>query len=138
MVDDSNNNVIMKRGVELELIDYAILKLLMIGTWTTPDIVNLLQIRALVIEKHIYELTREGFADFQLQHFIITSKGKEFIFSFERDNSIDLWKSVDDFIIRSVENRKERKIRFYKMVDFILLISMVILIILAIYVGIYY
>jgi|SRR3989304_5025204 len=120
---------------ELGTIDYAILKLLTIGMWTIADVINLLQIRSLVIEKHIYSLTREGFIDFQLQHFIITPKGQEITLSFERNNPIDKWKPVDDFIMNSIENRKTRKIKFYKMIDFILLILIVILIILIIYYG---
>ena len=126
MIDDSNNTIMKKGEHKLEIIDYAILKSLIIEPRTIPDIVNLLQMRALIIEKHIYALTRGGFADFQLQHVVITQKGKEFTYSFERDNSIDIWKPVDNFIIRSIENRKKEKIRLYKTVDFILLISMVI------------
>jgi hypothetical protein len=137
MMDDSNSKITKKEGPKLELVDYAILKSLIIGTWTIPDIVNLLQMRTLIIEKHIYELTRGGFADFQSQHFVITPRGKEFIYSFERDNPIEVWKPVDNFITRSIENRKKGKIRLYKTVDIILLISMVILVILAIYFAIY-
>lgn len=135
---DNNNEITKKGGMKLEKIDYAILKLLTIGTWTTSDIVNLLQMRTLIIEKHIYELTKVGFADFQSQYFVITQRGKESILSFERDNSANMWKPIEEFIGHSVENRKKGKIRFYKTVDFILFISMVFLIILAIYVGIYY
>ena len=133
-----DDEITKKGGIKLETIDYAILKLLTIGTWATSDIVNLLQMRTLIIEKHIYELTRGGFADFQSQYFVITQRGKESILSFERDNPSNVWKPVEEFIKHSVENRKKGKIRFYKTVNFVLLILMVILIILAIYFGIYY
>lgn len=139
MINDTNSNETKKKGnMKLETVDYAIMKSLVIGNWTTSDIVNLLQIRTLVVEKHIYDLTREGFVDFQSQHFIITQKGKDSILSFERDNTVNVWKPVEDFIVQTIENRKKEKIRFYKTVNFILLVLMVILIILAIYFGIYY
>lgn len=145
MIDGSDNNkTIIKGDLELGLVDYAILKSLTTGIWTIQDIVNLLQIRGLIIEKHIYDLTRVGFVDtkiigyFRSQYFDITQKGKEFIYSFERDNPIDKWQPVEGFIINSVENRKKRKIMFYKTLDFILLIVMAIIIILIIYFGIYY
>lgn len=136
MVDDKDNNTMMKKGA-MELVDYAILKSLTFGTWTIMDMVKLLQIRSLVVEKHIYELNKVGFVDFQLQQFIITSKGKDTVFSFEKDNPINVWKPVDDFIMHSIENRKNEKIRFYKIVDFTLLIIMAFLIILIIYYVIY-
>lgn len=139
MINDTNSNETTKKGnMKLETVDYAILKTLVIGNLSTPDIVNLLQIRTLVVEKHIYELTREGYVDFQSQHFVITQKGKDSILSFERDNPVNVWKPVEDFIVQTIENRKKEKIGFYKTVDFILLVLMVILIILAIYFGIYY
>jgi hypothetical protein len=138
MIDDNNNETTKKGAIKLEKIDYAILKLLTIGTWTTPDIVNLLQMRTLIVEKHIYDLTRGGFADFQSQYFVITQRGKESILSFEKDNIPNVWRPIEEFIQQSVENRKKGKIRLYKTVDFVLLTIMAILIILAIYVGIYY
>ncbi len=142
--DDMYNNKLTKEEskltkeeTKLELVDYAILKSLIFGPKTITDMVGLLEIRSLVIEKHIYELIKVGFVNFQ-QRFFITQNGKEKIYSFERDNPVDFWKSVDDFIVLSIENKKNRKIRLYKTVDFLLLISMAILIILIIYVWIYY
>jgi hypothetical protein len=137
MINGINGNETTKKNMKLEIVDYAIMKSLTIGNWSTPDMVNLLQIRTLVVEKHIYELTREGFIDFQSRHFVITNKGKNYIFSFEKDNPVNIWKPVEDFIFQTIENRKKERIRFYKTVDFILLISMVILVVLAIYVGIF-
>lgn len=132
---NSDNKIINKEDIGLEIIDYSILKLLSTGTWTISDMINLLQIRPSVIEKHIYELTRIGFVELKLQQFIITPKGTEILYSFERDSHIDIWKPVDNFIIQSIENRKKMKIKFYKMVDLMLLVLMVILIILIIYFG---
>lgn len=138
MVDDKDlNKTIQKEDMELELVDYAILKSLIFGNLTIADMVKILQVRVLVIEKHIYELSKLGFVIFQ-QQFIITPKGIEKISSFERDKSIDVWKPVDDFIINSIENRKKGKIRLYKTIDYALLALMVILIILIIYFVIFY
>ncbi len=116
-------------------IDYAILLSMTNGIDTITGIANMLQIRTLIIEKHIYMLLREGFVGSQLQHFSVTSKGNDAIFSFERENSEDIWAPIDEFIISVMKKRKEQKIEMYKMINIILLVLMICLVIFIIYLG---
>jgi len=113
-------------------IDYAILKSIEYGFKTINEISNALQIRNFVVEKHIYRLVKEGFIKY-FQFCVITSIGKNAIEEFEKNNPEDVWKPIDEFIVMVIENRKERNIKIQKMIDLILVISVVILIILDIY-----
>lgn len=117
-------------------IDYAILKSVANNTTTVNEIINILQIRTLIIEKHIYFLVKGGFMDLQRDHFIITSNGYEAINSFESKSGN--WRSIEEFIISEIKKRKEQKLKTYKIIDMILLASIIILIILVIYFGIFY
>lgn len=127
--DDRNNRFVVGE------IDYAILISMINGADTITDIANILQIRTLIIEKHIYVLLREGFVGSQLQHFTITSKVNDAILSFEGENSKDIWLPIKEFIMSVMRKRKDQKIKIYKVTNIILLILMIFLIILAIYLG---
>ena len=115
-------------------VDYAILKSVTFGFKTIKEIAEVLQIRTMVIEKHIYKLIQDGFIKY-FQYCVITSKGKQAIEDFLKDNPEDVWMPIDEFILSVIEQKKERKLKFQKMVDLILLISMIILIVLIIYFG---
>lgn len=117
-------------------VDYAILRSVIHGFKTTKEIAEALQIRTMVIEKHIYKLIQDGFIKY-FQYCIITSKGKQAIEDFVKNNPEDVWQPIDEFIVSVIEQKKERNSKFQKMVDLILLISMVVLIILIIYFGIF-
>ncbi len=127
--DDGNNRFVVGE------IDYAILISMTNGAETITDIANILQIRTLIIEKHMYMLLREGFVGSQLQHFTITPKGNDTILSFERENSGDVWVPINEFIMSVMKRRKDQKIKTYKMINIILLVSMICLIIFIIYLG---
>lgn len=114
-------------------IDYAILKLLSFGTRTIAEVANILQIRMLTIEKHIYRLSEDGSVVFQLQNVSITKKGEENIYHFENHKTIGIWKLIEDFIVSTLENRKKKKLKMYKILDYSLLLLMVALILLIIY-----
>ena len=115
-------------------VDYAILKSVTFGFKTIKEIAEVLQIRTMVIEKHIYKLIQDGFIKY-FQYCVITSRGKQVIEDFVKDNPEDVWMPIDEFILSVIEQKKERNLKFQKMVDLILLISMIILIVLIIYFG---
>jgi len=113
-------------------VDYAILKSVTLGFKTIKEIAEALQIRTMVIEKHIYKLIQDGFIKY-FQYCVITSRGKEAIEDFVKNNPEDVWMPIDEFILSVIEQKKERNLKFQKMVDLILLISMIVLIVLIIY-----
>lgn len=115
-------------------VDYAILRSVTHGFKTIKEIAEALQIRTMVIEKHIYKLIQDGFIKY-FQYCVITSRGKQAIEDFVKNNPEDVWQPIDEFIVSVIEQKKERNLKFQKMVDLILLISMIILIILIIYFG---
>jgi len=115
-------------------VDYAILKSVTLGFKTIKEISEALQIRTMVIEKHIYKLIQDGFIKY-FQYCVITSRGKQAIEDFVKNNPEDVWMPIDEFILSVIEQKKERNLKFQKMVDLILLISMIILIVLIIYFG---
>ncbi len=117
-------------------VDYAILKSVSYGFKSITDISKALQIRTIVIEKHIYELIKDGFIKC-FQYCMLTSKGKDAIRDFEKNVSVDTWKPIDEFIVSVIEHKKEQSSKIQKMIDKILLICVVILIILIIYFGIF-
>ncbi len=128
---------------EIDDIDYAILRLInYINTLNLNDIekeireiTSILQIRVIIVEKHIYRLSKNGFIKFD-ERCILTQKGEDAINKFERDNKE--YMSIDNFIIASIKNKKERDLKIHKIVDKVLLIIIVMLIILVIYVAIIY
>ncbi|VVB55871.1 Uncharacterised protein [uncultured archaeon] len=115
-------------------VDYAILKSVTLGFKTIKEISEVLQIRTMVIEKHIYKLIQDGFIKY-FQYCVITSRGKQAIEDFVKNNPEDVWMPIDEFILSVIEQKKERNLKFQKMVDLILLVSMIVLIVLIIYFG---
>ncbi|MCZ7400080.1 MAG: hypothetical protein O8C62_10490 [Candidatus Methanoperedens sp.] len=116
-------------------VDYAILKSIAYDFKSTTQISKALQIRAAVIEKHIFKLIKNGFIKY-FQYCVLTSKGKDAIIEFEGNNPEDVWRPIDEFIVSVVEHNKENKVKLQKMIDTALLISIIILIILIIYFGV--
>ena len=117
-------------------VDYAILKSVTYGFKTIKEIAGALQIRTMVIEKHVYELIKNGYIKY-FQYCVITSKGKQAIEDFVLNNHEDVWQPIDEFIVSVIEQKKERNLKLQKMIDIILLISIIVLIILIIYFGIF-
>lgn len=117
-------------------VDYAILKSITYGFKDIKQISGALQIRTLIVEKHVYALIKEGYLKY-FQYAVITSKGKDSVIDFENNNPEDVWKPIDEFILAVMENKKERSLKMQKMVDLVLLIAMIVLIILIIYFGLF-
>jgi hypothetical protein len=117
-------------------VDYAILKSVTYGFKTIKEISGALQIRTMVIEKHIHRLIKDGLIKY-FEFCVITSKGKETIEDFMKNNPEDIWQPIDEFIASVVLKKKERNFEFQKMIDRILLISIIVLILLIIYFGIF-
>ena len=117
-------------------VDYAILKSITYGFKDIKQISKALQIRTVIVEKHIYALIKEGYLKY-FQYAVITSKGNDAIIDFENNNPEDVWKPIDEFILAVIENKKERSLKMQKMIDLVLLIAMIILIILIIYFGLF-
>ncbi len=122
---------------EFEEVDYAILKSVFYGFKTNKEIAKALKIRSIVVEKHIYKLLKGGFMKY-FQYAVLTSKGKDAITDFEKNNSEDVWKPIDEYIVSIVQNKKEQNLKTQKTIDIILLICIIILIVLIIYFGIFY
>jgi predicted transcriptional regulator len=115
-------------------IDYAILKLLSYKSLEISEIANILQIRMLTIEKHVYELVKRELIVFQLQNnLVITNSGEDIIRNYE--TTVDNWKPIEDFISATITNRKQQKFKIYKILDIVLLLFMIVLILLIIYFG---
>ncbi len=119
---------------EFAEVDYAILKSITYDFKSVTQISKTLQIRAAIIEKHIFLLIKNGFIKY-FQYCALTSKGKDAIAEFERNNPEDIWKPIDDFIVSVVERNKENKLKLQKMIDTALLIFLIVLVILIIYFG---
>jgi hypothetical protein len=115
-------------------VDYAILKSITYGFKDINEISNALQIRNLVVEKHIFKLIKEGFIKY-FQFCVLTSTGKNAIEEYEINNPEDIWKPIVEFIVTVIERKKERSLKIQKIVDIVLLIAMIILIILIFYFG---
>ncbi len=107
----------MENNTKVGEIDYAILKSIDYDVKNLMDIVKVLQIRTILIEKHIYVLVKDGFIIFQFDHYVITPEGENAILSFERENSEN---TINKFIVSSVKLRKEQKIKAYKTVQYYL------------------
>ncbi len=116
-------------------VDYAILKSVTYGFKTIKQISKTLQIRTIVIEKHIYKLIQEGYIKY-FQYCVLTSMGSQAIEDFEKNNPEDVWKPINDFIVSVIESDKERREKLVKMIDLALLVSIIILIVLVIYFGV--
>lgn len=116
-------------------IDYAILKSISYDINTITDIVKILQIRTITLERHIYRLINEVFINLGLDSkFNLTVKGIETISNFEKENP-DKWSPINDFILSATIHQKEQRTKIYKIIDNLLLLSMIFLILLIIYFG---
>lgn len=135
--DHVDMNVIDPGGKCPGEVDYAILKSISYGFKTNKEIARSLKIRSIIVEKHVYNLLKEGFIKY-FQYAILTTKGKAAITGFEKDNSKDVWKPIDEYIISVIEYKNDRNLRWQKRIDTILLGSIIILIVLIIYFGVFY
>jgi hypothetical protein len=124
-------------GMEIEELDYAILKSIYYGFKTVRELAKALKIRPIIVEKHVYKHIKEGFLKY-VDDAVLTSKGIGMISDFERVKSVEVWKPIDEYIVSVMDNRKKQKLRTYKIIDNLLLISMGILVVLIIYYGILY
>lgn len=116
-------------------IDYAILKSISYDVNTIADIVKVLQIRTIILERHIYRLISEVFINLGLDSkFNLTVKGIEIISNFENENP-DKWSPINNFILSAIKHQKEQRIKIYKIIDILLLLSMIVLVLLIIYFG---
>lgn len=116
-------------------IDYAILKSVSYDVNTITVIVKVLQIRTIVLERHIYMLINEVFINLGLDSkFNLTVKGIEIISKFENENP-DKIGPINDFILSAIKHQKEQRIKIYKIIDILLLLSMMFIILLIIYFG---
>lgn len=132
-----DTNVVQKVDKEgFGEVDYAILKSITYGFKTIKEIAKALQIRTIIVERHIYKLIKERLIKY-FQHAVLTSKGKHAMKDFENNNPEDVWKPIDEYIISVIKHNKERSLKIQKAIDTGLLISMIILIILIIYFGIF-
>jgi hypothetical protein len=129
----ANNETPEKEFTE---VDYAVLKSVTYGFKNIKQISKTLQIRAFVVEKHINNLIKDGYIKY-FQYCALTSKGKQAIEDFEKNNPEDAWKPIDEFIVSIIERNKEQNLKLSKLIDVILLISIITLIILIIYFGIF-
>lgn len=131
--DVSEKDVIEKKFGE---VDYAILKSITYGFKNIKEISKVLQIRTMIVEKHVYNLTKAGFIKY-FQYVMITSEGKQAIDEFEKNNPENVWKPIEEFILSAIEHNKQKRLMLQKMIDIALLISVALLIILIIYYWIF-
>ncbi len=129
---ESGNNIgIIENTENLSIgqIDYAILKSMYYGIKKISDMKDILEIRKIIIEKHVYILSKELFIRFQNNYLVLADKGNDAIDLFERDQPFELWGKIDEFLIYSLKRKKEQKIRFFKMIDNVLAVLVISLII---------
>lgn len=122
---------------EIGEIDYAILRSVSCRIDTIPLLNMILQIRTVILEKHLYLLTRGELLNFQSGHFKITERGANTIdIEVPKDiENIDKIKKIDEFIVSTVEKQKKERIKTYKIIDISLIIITIVLIILILYLG---
>lgn len=122
---------------EIGEIDYAILRSVSCRIDTIPLLNMILQIRTVILEKHLYLLTRGELLNFQSGHFKITERGTNTIdIEVPKDiENIDKIKKIDEFIVSTVEKQKKERIKTYKIIDISLIIITIVLIILILYLG---
>ena len=115
-------------------IDYAILDCVSYDINTIQDITNMLQIKTITIEKHMYVLVKEGFINFQNNRFTIAPKAGDAVSIFDRDHH-EKCVQIDKFVISSINRKKEQTLKTYKTIDIISIVLMVVIVILIIYFG---
>ena len=101
------------------------------------ELSNILQIRSMIIERHFYQLTRNGsiISDKQSEtnRYVLTQTGKDDINEFEESN--EEWVNIDNFIKTSIEDRKEKRLKLYKTTDRILTIAAIVCVLSIIYIA---
>lgn len=104
------------------------------------ELSNILQIRHIIIERHFYQLIKNGSiisnTESGKNRYILTQIGTDVIGEFEIHN--EEWISIDNFIKTSIGNKKEQKIKTYKIVDKVLTIATIVCILSIGYVVIYF
>jgi len=116
-------------------VDYAVLKSVSYEIKTIPQISKALQIRANVVEKHIFNLIKDGYLKY-FQFCVLTTHGKNAIEEYEHSKPEDIWMPIDNFIVTIIKRKKENNLKIQKLIDIVLLVSIIILIILIIYFGV--
>jgi hypothetical protein len=115
-------------------IDYAVLKAVSYGIVTVKDLSKSLQIRALIIEEHVDKLISMRYLRF-FKYLILTEKGREAIVSYENNESEDVWRPIDEFILSVREESEKRRVFAQQLVDRLLLLAVLILIVFIVYFG---
>jgi len=104
---------------------------------------NILQIRHIIIEKHFYQLVKNGSIisdgyesrEESGNKYVLTQIGTDAMNEFETRN--EEWVAIDNFIKTSIENKKEQKIKVYKIADKVLTVAAIVCILSIFYVAIY-
>lgn len=120
-------------SLNIDQIDYAILKSMYYGIKKISDMKDILEIRRIIIEKHVYILSKEMFVRFEKNYIVSSDKGNDAIDLFERDQPFDIWGKIDEFLIYSLKRKKEQKIRFFKMMDNVLAVLVIFMILYILY-----
>lgn len=107
------------------------------------ELSNMLQIRCIIIEKHFYQLVKNGSIISNMESgnesrnkYVLTQAGTDAMNEFERCN--EEWMAIDSFIKTSIENKKERKLKIYKTTNNILTVAAIICILSIVYVAIFF
>ncbi len=106
------------------------------------ELSNILQIRHIIIEKHFYQLVKNGSIissgnesrDESGNKYVLTQIGTDAMNVFETSN--EEWVAIDNFIKTSIENKKEQKIKIYKTIDNALTVAAIVCILSILYVAI--
>ncbi len=122
---------------EIGEIDYAILRSVSCRIDTIPFLNRILQIRTMILERHLYLLSKGELLNFQSGHFKITEKGTNTIdIEIPKDiKNVDKIKKIDEFIVSTVEKQKKERTKTYKIIDILLIIITIVLIIFILYLG---
>ena len=103
------------------------------------ELSNILQIRHIIIERHFYQLVKNGSiisnTESGKNRYILTKIGTDTIGEFEIHN--EEWMAIDNFIKTSIGNKKEQKIKTYKTVDKVLTVAAIVCILSIVYIVIY-
>lgn len=115
-------------------IDYAILKAVSHGIVTLKDISRKLQMKMFTVEKHVDKLVSVRYLRF-FRHLILTDRGLNAVAAYEKTESEEVWKPIDEFISSVGEVTEAQRERMQRIVDKVLLVAVTVLIIFIIYFG---
>ncbi len=96
------------------------------------EITNILNVRSIIIEKHIFLLIKNEFIAVN-EKCQVAQKGEDAINEYEKNN--EGWIKIDNFIVNQIKNIKERSLKIYTMADKLLFVLIVLLTIYIIYIG---